>query len=100
MHFHSVTVLDTIVIVCPYPFWMEENVDEVDGRPPKIRYYKTGLDDLLYHLVFFNTFELLKLPISGPMEDSGVIRRYEQSPTPCLYVAWRRDDGGIQHGGQ
>ena len=49
--------------------------------------FKNGLDDLLYHLVFFNTFEELKLPIKGPMEDAGVIKLYEQSPTPCLYVA-------------
>ena len=48
-------------------------------------------DDLLYKLVFFNTFEelklLLNLPIKGPMEDAGVVRLYEPSPTPCLYVA-------------
>ena len=44
-------------------------------------------DDLLCKLVFFNTFEELNLPIKGPMEDSGVIKLYEPSPTPCLYVA-------------
>ncbi len=46
-------------------------------------------DDLLYELVFFNTFEELHLPIKGPMEDSGVVKLYEPSPgpTPCLYVA-------------
>ncbi len=38
-------------------------------------------------LVFFNTFEELNLPITGPMEDSGVVKLYEPSPTPCLYVA-------------
>ena len=38
-------------------------------------------------LVFFNTFEELNLPIKGPMEDSSVIKLYEPSPTPCLYVA-------------
>ena len=27
------------------------------------------------------------MPIKGPMEDSGVIKLYEPSPTPCLYVA-------------
>jgi hypothetical protein len=37
--------------------------------------------------VFFNTFEALALPITGPMEDAGVIKLYEPSPTPCLYVA-------------
>ncbi len=44
-------------------------------------------DDLLRELVFFNTFEELNLPIKGPMEDSGVVKLYEPSPTPCLYVA-------------
>ena len=44
-------------------------------------------DDLLRELVFFSTFEELNLPIKGPMEDSGVIKLYEPSPTPCLYVA-------------
>ena len=29
----------------------------------------------------------LTLPIKGPMEDAGVIKLYEPSPTPCLYVA-------------
>jgi hypothetical protein len=29
----------------------------------------------------------LKLPIKVPMEDAGVIKLYEPSPTPCLYVA-------------
>jgi hypothetical protein len=41
----------------------------------------------LRELVFFNTFEELNLPIKGPMEDSGVVKLYEPSPTPCLYVA-------------
>jgi hypothetical protein len=27
------------------------------------------------------------LPIKGPMEDAGVIKLYEPSPTLCLYVA-------------
>ncbi len=41
----------------------------------------------LYIQVYISTFEELKLPIKGPMEDAGVIKLYEQSPTPCLYVA-------------
>ncbi len=41
-------------------------------------------DDLSYYLVFFNTFEELTLPITGPMEDAGEIKLYEPSPTPCL----------------
>jgi hypothetical protein len=41
----------------------------------------------LYYLVFFSTFEELTLPIKGPMEDAGVIKLYEPSPTPCLCVA-------------
>ncbi len=54
---------------------------------PKNQSYKTGPDDIIYTLVFFSTFEELKLPIKGPEEDAGVIKLYEPSPTPCLYVA-------------
>ncbi len=43
--------------------------------------------DLHYHLVFFSTFEELKLPISWPMESAGATKLYEPFPTPCLYVA-------------
>ena len=76
------------------------------GRQPRSSRYKAGPgiyyyilvyggkkvnllipDDLLHELVFFSTFEELNLPIKGPMEDSGVIKLYEPSPTPCLYVA-------------
>ena len=44
-------------------------------------------DDLRYTLVFFSTFEVLDVPIKGPMEDDGlgVVKLYEPSPTPCLY---------------
>jgi hypothetical protein len=34
-----------------------------------------------------STFEELTLPIKGPMEDAGVVKFYEPSPTQCLYVA-------------
>ena len=44
-------------------------------------------DDLLRELVFFNTFEELKLPIKGPTEDAEVVKLYQPSSTPCLYVA-------------
>ena len=101
-------VQDTVVVVPPYPYSIEEDHHDVplkdcwyarpqlffkcilrpkDGRLPKNRTYKTGPDDLVYYLVFFNTFEELTLPIKGPMEDAGVIKLYEPSPTPCLYVA-------------
>ena len=56
---------------------------------PKNCIHKTGPDDVRYTLVFlnfFSTFEELKLPIQGPMEDAGVVKLYEPSPTPCLYV--------------
>jgi hypothetical protein len=58
-----------------------------DGRLPKNQSHRTGLDDLLFNLVFFSTFEELQLPIKGPMEDAEVVKLYEPSPTPCLYVA-------------
>ncbi len=31
------------------------------------------------------------MPIKGSMEDAGVIKLYEPSPTPCLYVAPARN---------
>jgi hypothetical protein len=53
-----------------------------DGRLPKNRIYETGPDDLCYNLVFYSTFEVLKLPIQGPKEDAGVVKLNEPSPTP------------------
>jgi hypothetical protein len=60
-----------------------------DGRLPLNKRFKTGPDDIRYTLVFLSTFEELKLPIKGPMEDAGVVKLYELEPfpTPCLYVA-------------
>jgi hypothetical protein len=58
-----------------------------DRRLPKTCCHKTGPDDISFLLVFFSTFEELRLPIQGPMEDAGVVKLYEPSPTPCLYVA-------------
>jgi hypothetical protein len=58
-----------------------------DETAPKNPTYRYGPDDIRYHLVFFSTFEELKLPISGLMERAGVTKLYEPSSTPCLYVA-------------
>ena len=44
-------------------------------------------DDLLRVMGFFNTFEELKLPIKGPMEDEEVVKLNEPSPKTCLYAA-------------
>ncbi len=98
-------------MVSPYPLCIEEDRHDIpmedcwyarpqlfftcvlrpkDRRLPKNRTYKSGPDDIVYTLVFFSTFEKLKLPIKGPMEDAGVIKLiklYEPSPTPCLCVA-------------
>ncbi len=67
-------VQDTVVIVLPYPYCIEEDHMNVpldycwyvcpqlyltcylrprDDRPPKNRTYKTGPDDLCHHLVSF-----------------------------------------------
>ncbi len=99
---------DTILVVPPYPFCIEEVSQDVPlevwwytrpqllftcylrpncGRPPKNPTYRCGPDDLRYHLVFFSTIEELKLPIIRPMESAGVAKLYEPFPTPCLYVA-------------
>jgi hypothetical protein len=41
---------------------------EHHGRKPKNPSYRFGPDDLSCYLVFFNTYEELTLPITGPME--------------------------------
>ena len=56
------------------------------GRLLKHLTNKTRPDDLRYILVFFSTFEVLELPIKGPMEDAVVIKLYKPSRTPCLYI--------------
>ncbi len=56
----------------------------ISGRLPKNGLFKICPDDQLYHLVFFNTFEELKLPMKGPMEEAGVINLYE---CPLLHVS-------------
>ena len=58
-----------------------------NGRLPKDKRSHAGPDDIRYTLVFFSTFEELNLPMKGPMEDFGVVKLYDPSPTPCLYVA-------------
>jgi hypothetical protein len=100
-------VQDTILVVPPYPYSIEDRHDvaledcwaarpqlffschlrPMDARLPKNGLTKIGQDDIKYDLVFFSTFEELQLPIKGPMEDAGVVKLYEPSPTPCLYVA-------------
>ena len=57
-----------------------------NGRPPKNPSWTRGPDDLEATLVFFSTFEELKLPATGPM-DRATTKLYEPSPTPILYVA-------------
>ena len=101
-------VQDTILVIPPYPYCIEEDNNEVPledcwyarpqllftcylrpscVRPPKNASYRCGPDDLCYHLVLFSTFEELNLPIHGPMERAGVTKLYEPFSTPCLYVA-------------
>jgi hypothetical protein len=53
----------------------------------KGRETQIGPDDCRFDLDFFSTFEELTLPIKGPMEDAGVVRLYEPSLTPYLYMA-------------
>ncbi len=101
-------VQDTILVIPSYPYCIEEVSEDVlledcwyalqqllftcylrptGGRPPRNASYRCCPDDLCYHLVFFSTFEELKLPINWQMERAGVTKLYEPFPTPCLYVA-------------
>jgi hypothetical protein len=104
-------VQETVIGVPLYPYCIEEFLQDVptvplkncwyarpqlfftcclrprNARLQKNSNYKIGPDDIRHHLVFFSTFEELKLSISGPMESTGVTKLYEPSPTPCLHVA-------------
>jgi hypothetical protein len=101
-------VQDTILVIPPYPYCIEEVSQDVlledcwyarpqrlftchlrpkGGRPPKNPSYSCCSDDVSCHLVFLSTFEELKLPISRPTESAGVTKLYEPFPMPCLYVA-------------
>ena len=94
------------MIILPYPFTLEDPADvpledawyarpqlffscwfrPADGRPPSQGNYTRGPDDFEMHLVFFSTFEVLKLPARSPMDDATT-KLYEPSPTPKLFVA-------------
>ena len=56
-----------------------------NGRLPKNNTWVRGPDDIEAHLVFFSTFEELKLPATGPM-DHATTKLYEPSCTPILPV--------------
>jgi hypothetical protein len=43
-------------------------------------------DDIPLDLVFFSSFEDLRLNLKGTMESNGVRKLYEPSPAPTLYV--------------
>ena len=45
-----------------------------------------GKDDIQVQLMLYSTFEVLDLLRSGLMETRRVVKLYEPSPTPILYV--------------
>ena len=57
-----------------------------NGRPPQNTTWTRGSNDVEDCLVFFSTFEELKLLATGHM-DGATTKLYELSPTPILYVA-------------
>ena len=95
------------MILPPYPFSLDDPTDTSledawharpqlffkcllhphNGSPPKHPSWMSlsGPDDIEACLVFFSTFEELKLPATGPMH-SATTKLYEPSPTPILYV--------------
>ncbi len=99
-------MLDTVLVVPLYPYWIEEDSNNVDledcwtawpklffschlcqkgRRMPKDWRHIAGPDYLRYDLVFLSTFKELTFPIKGPMDNARVIKLYEPSPTPCLH---------------
>ena len=97
---------DCCLILPPYPFSLEDpsnmSIENAwharpqlffkcllrprNGRLPKNNSWVRGPNDIEAHLVFFSTFEELKLPAMGPM-DQATTKLYESSPTLILYVA-------------
>ena len=95
---------DCCLILPPYPFSLEDpsdmSLEDVwharpqlffkcplrpqDGRPPKNNSWTRGPNDMEICLVFFSTFEELKLPATGPM-DRTATKLYVPFPTPILY---------------
>ena len=57
-----------------------------NGRLPKNNTWVRCPYDIEAHLVFFSTFEELKLPATGPM-DHATTKLCEQSPPLILYIA-------------
>ncbi len=43
-------------------------------------------EDILLYLIFFSSFEELRLRTAGIMESKGIHRVYEPSPVPTLFV--------------
>ncbi len=102
---------DTVLVVPPYPYCIEEDSHAVDledcwtawpqlffschlrpkgGRMPKNGNHKIGPDDRRYDLVFFSTFEELTLPIKadskGPWKMLGWSSK---GPWKMLGWAWQ-----------
>ena len=97
---------DYCLILPPYPFSLEDPSDMSlegmwharpqlslkcllrprNGRPPKNATWTCGPDDMEASLVFFSTFEELKLPSTGPM-DRATTKLCKLPPTQILYVA-------------
>jgi hypothetical protein len=56
------------------------------GRLPKKRTYKSGSDDIQYTLVFFSTFEQLKLSIKGHMNSEENCVEFTQLTTWMIHA--------------
>ena len=73
------------MLFCPPQLYFTCYLRSGDERSPTGR-CTYGKDDLAVQLMFYNTFEVLGLPGSDPMETRRVVKLYEASPTPILYV--------------
>ena len=96
---------DTVLTVPPYSFVLDDPLDVPleeclfarpqrhfncylrprDGMMPTGR-RTYGKDDIQVQLMLYSTFEVLDLLRSGLMETRRVVKLYEPSPTPILYV--------------
>jgi hypothetical protein len=71
-------------VVCPQLFFTC-HLRPTDRLLPKAR-HTYGEDNIQVALVFYNTFEQLDLPGSGPMDWLDVQKYYKPTPAPILHV--------------
>ena len=79
--------LEDSLVCSPPPVLFTCYLRPKNGRPRRVQLTKSALLSSVTTWSSSADFEELKLPISGPVETTGVTKWYKSSPTPCLYVS-------------